>query len=403
MVYFIQITVNIELKGDQMQVGERIYCDYQATTPLDDRVKDAILYGLATWGNPHSSDHIWGWESAKSLEAATVKIAECLGLQSSEIIFTSGATEANNLGILGFAKGALNKKNKRIAVASLEHKAVLEAAFELRDNEGWLLDVIEVDENGYIVESSLKESLLNGSCLVSIMAVNNEIGTIQHVRKISSLCHEFGAYFHCDAVQAFGNRLALFEALKFADAVSVTGHKVYGPKGVGALIIKKEWVDSIRPMMFGGAQQGGLRPGTMPVHQIIGFAEAVKIWSEESEKDLPRIESLSKLFITQLTERGLDFKLNGPEFPQRHCGNVNIQFSGINNHELLGMLQPKVAASTGSACNSGIPGASHVLSAIGLSRDQANSSVRFSFGRFSDEQQVMSVVEQICNCIDLLF
>ncbi len=385
-----------------MQVDKRIYCDYQATTPLDDRVKDAIICGLATWGNPHSSDHIWGWESAKALEAATFKISECLGLQSSEIIFTSGATEASNLGILGFAKGALSKQNKRIAVASLEHKAVLETAFELRDNEGWLLDVIDVDEKGYIVESSLNESLQNGACLVSIMAVNNEIGTIQNVRKISDLCHEFGAYFHCDAVQAFGNRLALFETLKFADAVSISGHKVYGPKGVGALIIKREWVDSIQPMMFGGGQQGGLRPGTMPVHQIIGFAEAVKIWLEESAKDLPRIETLSRLFLKKLAECGLDFKLNGPEFPQRHCGNVNVRFVGINNHELLGMLQPKVSASTGSACNSGIPGVSHVLSAIGLSNEQANSSVRFSFGKFSDEQQIMSVVEQICICIDLL-
>lgn len=386
-----------------MKVGERIYCDYQSTTPVDCRVKEVMNQAVENyWGNPHSTDHIWGWESAKAVEGAVLQIKSSLNIDSSELIFTSGATEANNLAILGFARSIKNNKGKRLTVVSTEHKAVLETAFELHNNEGFELDVVGVDEKGFLHEESLRQSFQNGSSLVSAMAVNNEIGTIQNVKRISEICREFGVFFHCDAAQAFGYKAALMDALGAADAVSVSAHKVYGPKGIGALILKQDRMNQVRPLFFGGGQQNGLRPGTMPVQQIVGFSEAIKIWAQASELELKRVEALSNLFLKELASKGIDFKLNGAEFPLRHSGNINIAILGINNHELLGMLQPKIAASAGSACNSGIPGPSHVLAAIGLKHEESESSIRFSFGRYSDEEQVKEVVNKISGCIEEL-
>lgn len=386
-----------------MKVGERIYCDYQATTPIDSRVKCVMNQAIDNyWGNPHSIDHIWGWESAKAIESAVLQINSGLNLGSSELIFTSGATEANNLAILGFARSINKNKEKRLTVVSTEHKAVLETAFELRENEGFKLDVVDVDEKGFLREDLLRASLQNGSSFVSVMVVNNEIGTIQNVKLVSEICREFGAFFHCDAAQGFGDKDAFIASLDVADAISISAHKVYGPKGVGALILKQDRLSQIKPLMFGGAQQNGLRPGTIPVCQILGFCEALQIWIKESDQELIKIRALSNLFLKELTKKGIEFKLNGAEFPLRHAGNINIAICGINNHELLGMLQPKIAASTGSACNSGIPGPSHVLTSIGLSQEQAESSIRFSFGRFTDERQVEEITNQISDCISIL-
>jgi len=234
------------------------------------------------------------------------------------------------------------------------------------------------------------------------MYANNEIGTIQNIKRISEICHDYEAFFHCDAAQGFGCKDAILAAINYADAVSVSAHKVYGPKGVGALILKHDWFSRLKPLMFGGSQQQGLRPGTAPLPLIAGFAEAVKLWFLESEKELQKIEALSCLFLQELARQGIDCKLNGPEFPLRHVGNVNVILNGVNNHELLGMLQPKVAASTGSACNSGIPGPSHVLNAIGLSTEQAEASVRFSFGRFSDEEQILEIAKRVSDCVKML-
>lgn len=379
-----------------------IYCDYQATTPIDPTVLKAmenIMHN--TFGNPHSTDHAWGWEAAKIIRRSQTEIAELLNVETEEVFFTSGATESNNIAILGHALG-IEHKNKLIAVSEIEHKAVLETAQALQRYYGWEIIPISVDKQGIININSLKNALEKGASIVSIMAVNNEIGTIQPVELISKMTQDAGAFFHCDSEQLIGSGTDFEPITMSADALSISGHKIYGPKGIGLLIIKNYYQNQIKPVSWGGEQQNGIRPGTMPTHQIVGISEALKIASENEYSEAETISELVNYFLECAKKYEIEFTLNGPPLEKRHVGNLNIRFHGVDNKQLLTLLQPSVAASTGSACNSGIPGPSHVLLAIGLSREQANSSLRFSFGRFSSKNQIESVVKKIKTALDEL-
>jgi len=375
--------------------------DYQASTPVDPRVFESMApYFTDRPGNPHSSDHSFGWEAQSAIEAALEKIGGVINADPDEIIFTSGATESNNLAILGLAARAQGKK--RILVSSIEHKCVLAAAAAAK-RFGLAVEQVAVDKDGYVKVEELERALSNDVLLVSVMAANNEIGTVQSLRQIADISHGHGALVHTDASQMLTT--SDFDVLDLnVDLASLSGHKIYGPKGVGALYVRREFKSKIEPLIFGGGQQNGLRSGTLPVPLCVGFAEAVAIFGNKAEANAERsrLRKLRDAFLEGLTSIAPHYRLNGPPKESRHSANANIAFAGIDARDFLSVLQPRVAASTGSACGSGLTEASHVLRAIGLSDDDANASIRFSVGRFTtiaDISTALEAVEQALNSV----
>ena len=376
-----------------MIVGETVYMDYQATTPIDPRVYDLVQpYFKKDFGNPHSLDHSFGWKANKALENSRTHLASALSIDSNEIYFTSGATEANNLALKGLLPPASSKRNKLI-VSSIEHKSILSIARYVREL-GFNLSVVPVDSEGVVDLSRLEELLDETVFLVSIMAVNNEIGSIQPLQQIAQMSHLAGALFHSDCAQAFGAIDLSLDDIDL-DLASFSAHKIYGPKGIGALYVKKGLEARIVPIIHGGGQEGGLRSGTQPTALCLGFGEAIRIMKQEGEAERSHIKTLRKHFYKCLSNHYPSIQLNGPPLEKRHAGNLNICFPGQDAKDILNRLQPLLAASTGSACTSGIPEPSHVLKAIGLTGEEAESSIRFSLGRFSTLEQV----EQAANLI----
>ena len=362
-----------------MPDSQTIYADYQATTPVDPRVMAAMEpYWRVSFGNPHSSDHVMGWNAAEAVANAAASVAALIGADDSEIVFTSGATEANNLAILGLARRTPLGR-RRILVSAIEHKSVLAAARALEEREGFTVELIPVDHDGFVRLDALDELLSDDVLLVSVMAVNNEIGTVQNISDIAELTRALNTLLHCDAAQAPCG-MDVCDLVDSADLLSLSGHKMYGPKGIGALFVRHGLEDCLEPMIYGGEQQGGLRSGTVPVPLCVGMGSAAELlFGETGAEERQRIAQLRDAFIDGLP----NVILNGPNGTTRHPGNVNVRFPGTNAQDLLASMQPMLAASTGSACASGIPEPSHVLRAIGLSTEEADSSVRFSFGRFS--------------------
>jgi cysteine desulfurase len=375
-----------------MQSHIPLYLDHQATTPTDPRVMEAMAPFMGEdFGNPHSNDHILGWRASQAVDAAAVTIASVLGVEADEIVFTSGATEANNLAILGAARGSQSPSRRRILVSSIEHKCVLTAARALTKREGFIVEQIPVHSNGEIDLDQLERSLQDDVLLVSVMAVNNEIGSIQPLKQVSELTQKHGALLHSDFAQA-GCGVDLTALASVVDMLSLSAHKMYGPKGIGAAYIRRDHQKAIEPIIYGGGQQNGLRSGTLPTALCVGFAKAAEISANENEKDAARISALRNLFVEKLGRLGIETHLNGPSPANRHPGNANIRFKDIGAKDLLGALQPQLAASTGSACSSGIPEPSHVLRALGMSGDEAESSVRFSLGRTTTEKHVHQAI-----------
>lgn len=371
-----------------MNGPDTIYADYQATTPVDPRVLDRMgPYWREAFGNPHASDHIVGWRAAAAIQEATSAVAALVGADADEIVFTSGATEANNLALLGLARRAAPER-RRILVSAIEHKCVLAAARRLEQHEGFTVGTIPVDREGLVDPGRLAECLDETVLLVSIMAVNNEVGTIQDIPRLATLLAPHGIMLHCDAAQApcamdTGN-LALH-----ADLISLSGHKIYGPQGVGALYIRRDLQESLEPIVYGGGQQSGLRSGTVPLPLCAGMAAATGIiHSGEGVAERRRVARQRDAFVQLLQEGPFPATLNGPAGPGRHPGNASLRFDGLNAQDILGTLQPHLAASTGAACTSGIPEPSHVLRALGLSGTQTASSIRFSFGRFTTDSEI---------------
>ena len=378
---------------------DSIYMDYQATTPADPRVVGAMQpYWSAMYGNPHSADHAFGWSADAAVETARGHIAALIGADPDEIVFTSGATEANNLAVLGMAR-ASSPTRKRIVVSAIEHKCVLAAA-RAAAGEGFELITVPVGADGIVDPRTVAAVVDDRTALVSVMAVNNEIGTVQPLSEIAALCAAAGAVFHTDAAQAL-NALPVDVATLGADLMSLSAHKAYGPKGIGALFVRRSLHIRPKPIIHGGGQEGGLRSGTLPTPLCVGFGEACRILADERDGDAERIRMLRDRFLAELLKTVPGLTVNGDQ-ASRHPGNLNLLFPAIDSSLLLQNLHPNVAASTGSACTSGQPEPSHVLRAIGLSPKDANASIRFGIGRFTTDDDVDEAAQHVSKACQLL-
>lgn len=388
-----------EGSGAAGKLPRTIYADYQATTPVDPRVLEAMApFWRESFGNPHSNDHVVGWSAAESVNASLESVASLIGADSDEVIFTSGATEANNLALLGLGRRAPSRR-RRILVSAIEHKCVLAAAQALSEREGFRVETIPVDRQGFVDLAALEDLLDEKVLIASVMAVNNEIGTIQDIAHMAPLIHRYGAFLHCDAAQA-PCAMDLRGLAHSADLVSLSGHKMYGPQGIGALYIRRELHNWIEPVIYGGGQQGGLRSGTVPVALCTGMAAAAEIMQTvEAVLERERVAMLRNWFVEQLQLGNDSIRINGPLGAWRHPGNINLRFEGVAATDMLSVLQPRLAASTGAACTSGITEPSHVLSALGLTATEAESSIRFSFGRFSSDEEIVAAVTAVAEAL----
>jgi len=386
-----------------MRIGRTIYLDHQATTPVDRRVlAEMTPYFADSFGNPHSSDHNFGWESARAVEEAVARLAQFIGSDSDELTFTSGATESNNLALLGLGRRAISGERRRILVSAIEHKCVLAVTRVLGGQCGLTVEQLPVDRNGFVELPVLEEVLDSDVLAVSIMAVNNEVGTIQDIESISECVRNYGAIFHCDAAQA-PLSLPVDSIARHTDILSLSGHKMYGPKGVGIIFLARGLEDQIEPQIYGGGQQNGLRSGTLPVPLCVGMGAAAEILSgQDAEEKRTALRRRRDAFVGRLKELSWPIFVNGPEGEARHPGNANIRFAGFSAHDILNMLQPHLAASTGSACTSGIPETSHVLNAIGLDGDEAEASVRFSLGFGTSDEDIEEAVGLINGVLEKL-
>ena len=359
-----------------------IYLDHHATTPVDPFVRDAVLPWLGErFGNPGSKVHAFGWQAADAVQAAREQVARMLGGEAKEIVLTAGATESNNLAILGCAHG---RREGRVVTTAVEHHAVLDTCLSLRE-QGIEVIVLPVDRDGSVDPEDVARAADEGTFLVSVMAANNEVGTIQPVEEIGRLCKERGILFHCDAAQAIG-RLPVDVDAWGADLLALSGHKFCAPQGVGAL-----WVRSrkprvkLHPLMHGGGQEGGLRPGTTNVPGAVGLGAAAEIVSRQGPQDAARIAGLRDRLQSRLTEIP-GAHVNG--HPQRRlCGNLSIRFDGVDSEELI-LAVPRLAFSAGAACATGDRTPSAVLTAMGLSAEQARATVRLGLGRITTPEDV---------------
>ena len=375
-----------------------IYLDYQASTPIDNRVIDKMLpYMREHFGNPHSSEHSFGWESEKAVSLAYSQLSQYIGSFESEIVFTSGATESNNLAIIGTAYSALQKSIKKnvILVSEIEHKCVLGAARFLKD-KGFVVKKIPVKSDGVINIDELKSFIRPEVLLVSVMTTNNEIGTNQPIAEIGKLCRENDIIFHTDAAQGGYTNLDVVE--NNIDLMSLSSHKIYGPKGIGALFINNDSILKPTPIIYGGGQQSGYRSGTIPTFLAVGFGEAADIMLKEKGEEIKKLEFLREKLINGLLSNIPEIKING-NMNNRHPGNLNLLFPGVESKQLIYTLQPKIAFSTGSACTSGIIEPSHVLKSIGLSTEEAEHSARITVGRNTILDEINQAIDAITNVI----
>ena len=388
-------------KSLRMNRTDTIYADYQATTPVDPRVLERMMpFWMESFGNPHSSDHVVGWQAAEVVRNSLTSVAGLIGADPDEIVFTSGATEANNLALFGSARRATETR-RRILVSAIEHKCVLAAARALERREGFTIDTIPVDQEGFI-DLDVLESMVDESVLaVSVMAANNEVGTVQQLPTIAELLARYEVLFHCDAAQA-PSAMDVSSLVQYADLISLSAHKMYGPQGIGALYIRRDAQNGVEPIIHGGGQQNGLRSGTLPVPLCVGMAAAAEIIRAEGADERRRVAWQRDIFVDLLRDSGFPVTVNGPRSEWRHPGNANLRFGGFAAQDILSSMQPRLAASTGAACASGIPEPSHVLRALGLTEREADSSVRFSFGRFTTEQEVRDSAGLIIRALRVL-
>lgn len=370
-----------------------IYMDYQSSTPLDPRVLEAMMPFLTyEYGNPHSTEHAYGWRANDAVEHSKEIISEYINALPDEIIFTSGATESNNLAIVGMGYAALEKSKKRtILVSTIEHKCVLGAARFL-ERFGFKIKKIPVLNNGKL-DLKIFNSLINDDVLlVSIMATNNEIGVNQNLSEIGHICKCNDVIFHVDAAQGGYSNLDVID--NNIDMMSMSAHKIYGPKGIGILYISQNMGIKPLPIIQGGGQQNGYRSGTLPVYLTVGMAKAVEIMKEFKAGEIEQIKSLRDKLLKGLTQIEPNLKING-DMQDRHPGNLNITLPNQDARELILSLQPHLAFSTGSACTSGIQEPSHVLKAIGLSTAEAERSFRITVGRFTTENDIEHIIKYL--------
>ena len=367
-----------------------IYLDYGATTPVDPRVVDAMIPWLREhFGNPASRSHAWGWEAEEAVEKARTQVAELIGADPREIVWTSGATESNNLALKGaaqFYKG----KGKHLITVKTEHKAVLDTMREL-ERQGFEVTYLDVLENGLLDFEVLKAAIRPDTILLSVMFVNNEIGVIQDIPAIGNLCRERGVIFHVDAAQATG-KIELDMATMPIDLMSLASHKTYGPKGIGALYVRRKPRVRLEAQMHGGGHERGMRSGTLPTHQIVGMGEAFRIAREEMAQDRAKAVALQKRMLDGFKDIEQVF-ING-DLEQRVPHNLNISFNYVEGESLI-MGIKGLAVSSGSACTSASLEPSYVLRALGRSDELAHSSLRMTIGRFTTEEEIDYAISTI--------
>ena len=367
-----------------------IYMDYGATTPVDQRVVDAMIPWLREhFGNPASRSHAWGWEAEAAVEKARVQVAALVGADPREIIWTSGATESDNLALKGAAQ-FYKARGKHLVTVKTEHKAVLDTMREL-ERQGFEVTYLDVEEDGLLDFDKLKAALRPDTILVSVMYVNNEIGVIQDIPAIGKLCREKGIIFHVDAAQATG-KVQIDLATLPVDLMSLASHKTYGPKGIGALYVRRKPRVRIEAQMHGGGHERGMRSGTLPTHQIVGMGEAFRIAQQEMGTESERIRMLHRKLVDGLSGIEQTFLNGDPD--QRVPHNVNMSFNFVEGESLI-MGVKGIAVSSGSACTSASLEPSYVLRAIGRSDELAHSSLRMTIGRFTTEEEIDYVVSTL--------
>lgn len=380
-----------------------IYLDYQSTTPTDENVlKKMIPYFSEVYGNPHSANHQYGIDAYEATENSRKKIAKAIGAQSEEIIFTSGATESNNLAIKGSFLYRMEKHNrKKIIIAATEHKCVIEAANSLT-SLGAIISIIDVNNRGEINLEQLNNEISDEVAIVSIMLANNEIGTIQPIKEISNICKKFNVWLHSDAAQALGNLEVKVNDLG-VDLLSISSHKLYGPKGIGCLFVRRRPRIRLLPLIDGGGQERLMRSGTLPTPLIVGFSEAMYNADQNLKINIKKLKSLRDRLHNHFIEFDKKIILNGAELNKNRLpNNLNYIIDGVNAVELTESLCKYVAFSTGSACSTGNIEPSYVLTSIGLNNEEALSSFRISVGLNSTYEDIDKAAKIICNKINFL-
>lgn len=376
-----------------------IYLDYSATTPVDERVAEKMCTYLTrdgVFGNPASRSHVFGWDAEAAVEEARKNIASLVGANPKEIVFTSGATESNNLAIKGVAH-FYNKNGKHIVTCKTEHKAVLDTCRQL-EREGYEVTYLDPEPNGLLDLNKLENALRDDTILVSVMHVNNEIGVIQDIAGIGEICRNRKIIFHVDAAQSPGKVPINLEELK-VDLMSFSAHKVYGPKGIGALYVQRKPRVRLEAQMHGGGHERGMRSGTLATHQIVGMGEAFRIAREEMEEENKRILALRNRLWDGLKDME-EVYING-DMEHRIPGNINISFNYVEGESLL-MALKDLAISSGSACTSASLEPSYVLRALGRNDELAHSSIRFTIGRYTTEEDIDYTIEHVRTAVSKL-
>ncbi|EEF30388.1 cysteine desulfurase, mitochondrial [Ricinus communis] len=378
----------VTVKG--LKISARpLYLDMQATSPVDPRVLDAMLpYYLARYGNPHSRTHLYGWESDSAVETARSQVADLIGASPKEIVFTSGATESNNISIKGVMKFYKEKK-RHVITTQTEHKCVLDSCRYLQQ-EGFEVTYLPVKNDGIVDLEKLRNAIRADTGLVSVMAVNNEIGVIQPMEEIGKICKEFKVPFHTDAAQALG-KIPIDVDKWNVSLMSLSGHKIYGPKGIGALYMRRRPRIRVEPQMNGGGQERGIRSGTVPTPLVVGMGAACELAKKEMGYDDKRIRDLQERLLNGIKEKLDGVVVNG-SVERRYAGNLNISFAYVEGESLLMGLKD-VAVSSGSACTSASLEPSYVLRALGVDEDMAHTSIRFGIGRFTTEAEIDRAIE----------
>ncbi len=366
-----------------------VYLDNQATTPVDPLVLDAMQpYFSREYGNPHSTGHAYGWNAEAAVNTSRQSVATMIGADAREIIFTSGATESCNLALRGVVgaqeKNSANSRRKIITTA-IEHPCVLETCEDLKKN-GWEVIVAAVDSDGLIDIDELYKTVDEQTLVVSVMAANNEIGVIQPIEEIGEICRSRGAYLHTDATQAAG-KIPIDVRKWNVDLMSLSGHKMYAPKGIGVLFVRWQPPVKIKPLVTGGGQEAGLRPGTIPVAQVVGMGEACRIAIDSIDRESVALRKLTEKLRLKLFEIRPDAVLFG-HWKKRVPGNINIGFPGFSGEDIVSSVGDEIAISAGSACSSVKVEPSHVLLALGVGAEAAQSALRISLGRFNTESDV---------------
>jgi cysteine desulfurase len=375
-----------------------VYLDYQATTPMDPRVLDAMMpYFLEKFGNPHSRNHVHGWESEEGVEKARAQVAALINADEREIVFTSGATESNNLAIAGVARFYKDRRNHIVTLAT-EHKCVLDTCRHL-EGEGFEVTYLPVRQDGLVDLGELERAIGDRTVLVSVMGVNNEIGVIQPLAEIGRLCRAKGAFLHTDCAQAYGKIPLDVEAMNI-DLMSISGHKIYGPKGIGALYVRRKPRVRLQALIHGGGQERGMRSGTLPTPLCVGLGEAAAICGREMASEAERLGRLRDRFMARINGRLPEVFLNG-DAAQRIPGNLNLSFAYVEGEGLM-MGIKDLSVSSGSACTSASLEPSYVLRALGVEEELAHTSLRIGFGRFTTEAEVDYAADRIVAAVQKL-